>query len=349
MPQKNLQQLSFIAVTLLITAACIWVVLPFYGAVLWAAILAILFRPLHRRLLRHIGNHNLAAAISLFGCIVLAIIPAIVVLTALVQETTGLYNRLSNREFDLVAFLDRMHDALPAWVLQALADLDLAEYETIRARLTALTLQSSQFFANQLLAIGQGTMRFALNLGVMLYLLFFLFRDGPAIALRIRGASPLSPQHTDHILNKFTAVMRATVQGNFTISILQGGIGGVAFWFLGIEPALLWAALMAILSLLPAVGAFLVWMPVAVYLLLSGSTIEALALTATGVILMGGVEYLLRPALIGKGARLPDYAILISTLGGIAVMGLNGFVIGPLIAALFVSVWSLYSVEQMHG
>ena len=125
--------------------------------------------------------------------------------------------------------------------------------------------------------------------------------------------------------------------------LVQGAIGGIVFWLLGMDGALLWGVVMAFLSLLPVIGAAAVWVPAAFYLLLSGDVIKGFILLATGILVISLVDNLLRPPLVGKGARMPDYLILVSTLGGIALMGINGFVVGPLIAALFVTVWSMMS------
>jgi predicted PurR-regulated permease PerM len=142
---------------------------------------------------------------------------------------------------------------------------------------------------------------------------------------------------------KFNRVVRATVKGNLVVAVTQGALGGAIFWFLDIPSALLWAVLMGFLSLLPAVGAGIVWAPVAVYFLLSGMIWQGVVLGLFGVFVIGLVDNVLRPILVGKDTKMPDYMILISTLGGLAVFGLNGFVIGPLIAALFMSSWALFA------
>ena len=200
--------------------------------------------------------------------------------------------------------------------------------------------------AAQAVVIGQSTAQFVVGLGIMLYVLFFLFRDGPRIAAVIRRASPLSDSHTRRIFERFASAVKATVKGNLTIALVQGTIGGVTFWLLGIGAALLWGALMTFLSLLPAVGAALVWVPVAVYLLMTGAYGRGILLLAVGVLVISTIDNLLRPQLVGKDLRLPDYLILVSTVGGLALFGMNGFVIGPLIAALFVAVWLLFVDEQ---
>lgn len=227
-----------------------------------------------------------------------------------------------------------------------LSALNLGSLTELQARLTSFLLQASQTIATKAVTIGQGTAQLFVSLGVMLYLLFFLFRDGPALAAMVRKASPLSDGHTDHILEKFTSVIKATVKGNVIIAVIQGTIGGVTFWLIGIDAALLWGLIMAVLSLLPAIGAALIWVPVAGYLLLSGEYLEGAVLLAAGVLVISTIDNLLRPPLVGRGSHLPDYVILISTLGGISMIGMNGFVLGPLIAAMFVAVWSLFVDDQ---
>lgn len=136
-------------------------------------------------------------------------------------------------------------------------------------------------------------------------------------------------------------MVRATVKGNLLVALIQGALGGLAFWFLGVSGALLWAVLMAALSLLPAIGAALVWLPVALYFLVTGALSQGLALSAYGVLVIGLVDNLLRPVLVGKDTRIPDYVVRITTVGGMAFFGINGFVLGPLIAAMFMSAWQI--------
>lgn len=346
----TVQGISFATVVVLVTAAFVWLLLPFYGAVLWAVILALLFNPLHRNLERRLGaRRNLAAMLTLLACICIVVIPGSLILASLAQETTSLYNRISTRELDLALILENFHSALPSFIVNGLAVFNLGSFEEIQTRLTSFLGEAAQAIATRIVSIGQGTAQLFISLGIMLYLLFFLFRDGPRLAATIRKASPIGDHHTNHILVKFSEVVKATVKGNVIIAIIQGAIGGITFWTLGIEAALLWGVLMAVLSLLPAIGAFIVWGPVAAYLLISGQYLKGAILLAVGVLIISMIDNLLRPPLVGKGTRLPDYVVLISTLGGIAIIGINGFVIGPLIAALFFAVWSLFTDDQIRS
>jgi predicted PurR-regulated permease PerM len=177
----------------------------------------------------------------------------------------------------------------------------------------------------------------------MLYMLFFLLRDGASLSRSIREAVPLEAGIKRDLSDKFVTVIRATVKGNVVVALLQGALGGLIFWMLGIHAPVLWGTLMAFLSLLPAVGAALVWGPVAIYFLVTGAIWQGLVLIAFGVLVIGLVDNILRPVLVGKDTKMPDYVVLVSTLGGMALFGLNGFVIGPVVAAMFIAAWDLFA------
>ena len=178
--------------------------------------------------------------------------------------------------------------------------------------------------------------------GVLLYVLFFLLRDGGQLAAMFYRAIPLEDEPKNHLLGKFSAVVKATVKGNVAVAIVQGVLGGIILWALGIKGVILWSVVMAFLSLLPAVGSGLIWGPIALYFLATGATWQGVVLLAYGVGVIGMVDNVLRPVLVGKNTKMPDYVVLVSTIGGMSLFGLNGFVIGPLIAALFMAAWDLY-------
>lgn len=327
----------------LVTIAFVWILLPFYGAVFWAVILAILFAPLQRRLLLRLGwRRNLAAGVTLLTCLLIAILPVIVISTLLVQEGAALYKNIESGQLDIAGYIERFNDLLPTFAQRGLQRVGMADLEGLREAISKGAMQGSQFFASQAFSFGQGTFEFLLSFAVMLYLLFFFLRDGAELARKVRTALPLAEQQKRRLQLKFNRVVRATVKGNLVVAATQGALGGIIFWGLGIPSPLVWAVLMGFLSLLPAVGAGVVWAPVAIYFLLVGTVWKGVVLTAFGVLVIGLVDNLLRPILVGKDTKMPDYLILISTLGGLAVFGLNGFVIGPLIAALFMSSWAIF-------
>ena len=321
--------------------AIIW---PYFGAVLWGVVAAIVFAPLNRYLTRISGQRaGLAAIVSVILVVLLVIVPLMVIASSLVVEATGLYERIQSGQIDLGQYLRGVGEAIPAWMQGLLDRFDLTSLEEIRDRLSQLFSQFLQALLSRAVTVGQSTFQFIVSLGVMLYLLYFLLRDGSSLTRRIKQAIPLHDHQRDALLEKFAVVVRATVKGSVLVAALQGALGGIIFWFLGIHAPVLWAVLMAFLSLLPAVGAGIVWAPVALYLLLSGAIWKGIVLIVFGMLVIGLVDNLLRPILVGKSTRIPDYVVLISTLGGISVFGLNGFVIGPMIAAMFIAVWDIFS------
>lgn len=324
--------------------ALCWILLPFYGAILWGFIIALLATPMQRWLLARMPSHaTRAALLTILVVLLVVVLPFVLIAVSMAAEATGMYQRMQSGELNPARYLRAVFDGLPAWVGSVLDQLGLGNFDQLQARVSALLSQGSKFIATHALSVGQVTFDFVANLFITLYLAFFLIRDGDKVLGLVRQGIPLSDGHKRELWLKFTTVIRATVKGNLLVAALQGALGGVAFWVLGITAPVLWAVLMAFLSLLPAVGAGLVWVPVAIYLLLQGALWKSLALVAWGVLVVGLVDNLLRPVLVGKDTRLPDYVVLITTLGGMAVMGINGFVVGPTMAAMFFAVWHIYA------
>ncbi len=344
-----LQRKAFLLLLVLVTLAFGWILWPFYGAVFWGAVLALLFSPLQRRLLQRMpGRRNLAALATLLICLVIVILPLALITTSLIQEAALVYQRLRSGQWNIGAWAGQVFDALPRWLVALLDRVDLGNFEALQERLASLAGEISQYAAAQAVSIGQNPLQIVVAFGVMMYLLFFQLRDGAALSRRIREALPLDEAHKRNLLAKFAAVIRATVKGNVVVAITQGALGGVILWVLGIQGALLWGTLMAFLSLLPAVGAGLVWGPVAIYFLAVGQIWQGVVLIAFGIFVIGLVDNILRPILVGKDTKMPDWVILISTLGGMAVFGINGFVIGPAIAALFLATWAIFAGTPPH-
>jgi predicted PurR-regulated permease PerM len=344
MNHPELQQKTFLILLIFVTIAFGWILLPFYGAVFWGAVLAILFAPFYRRLLARMKQRpNMAALSTLAICLVVVILPLTLITMAMLQEGVLIYEKIRSGQINFGTYFQQVVAALPQWLTRLLDRLDLLDINSIQQRLSTGAVQGSQYVATQAINITQNTFDFMVSFFIMLYLLFFLLRDGATLSTRIRDAIPLSASHKRHLFKKFTTVIRATVKGNVAVAAVQGALGGVAFWFLGIQGALLWAVLMGFLSLLPAIGAAVVWLPVAIYFLVTGAIWQGVTLIVFGVLVIGLVDNVLRPILVGKDTQMPDYVVLISTLGGMGLFGLNGFVIGPAVAALFIACWDLFS------
>jgi len=338
-----LEHRALLLLVVAVSFALGWILLPFYGTLLWSVIVALLFAPLHRRLLgpmRH--RRTLAALLTTLTAVVIVVLPFVLLTATLAHEAAGLYARIQSGETSPTPYLRGVFDALPRWAATLLEHFGLADFDTLQRWLSTKLEQASGFLATQAFSLGQNTFDFAASLLITPYLAFFLIRDGDRIVHAMRRALPLTPAHKQELLDKFSAVIRSTVRGNMVVAAIQGALGGLAFWFLGVRGALLWAVVMAFLSLLPAIGAALVWLPVAIWFFVTGAIWQSVALAAWGLFVIGLVDNLLRPILVGKATLMPDYVVMITTLGGMVLFGINGFVLGPVIAAMFFAVWHLY-------
>lgn len=345
---RKIEDPAFIVLVGIATLAFAFVLQPFFGPILWSVVIAIVFASLHVRLLKAVkGRRNLAAILAVFLVTIIAIVPLLIVGVSLSQQASSLYYSIQSGQLDVMAVLERIIGSLPPGMRQVLAYFGVGDAASAKELVVNALSEGRERLAAGAFGVGLGAFDFVLGLGIMLYLLFFLFRDGEALENLLRNVVPLRARQKAVLFRRFSLVIRGTVNGGISVAAVQGALGGLAFWFLGIPAALLWAVVMALLSLLPAIGAALVWGPVALYLLVTGSVWEGLFLIAYGVVIIGLTDNLLRPYLVGRSTKLPDYIVLISTLGGIELFGLNGFVVGPLIAAMFMVSWDIYRKKDV--
>jgi predicted PurR-regulated permease PerM len=343
----KLERSFFFILLALLTVAFAAVLWPFYGAVFWGGVLALMFEPLYRKFLgRMRGRQNLAALATLGVIVLIVVLPLALVGISLVQEMTGLYARVKSGEVNFGRYFEQMVSVLPSWITSLLDRYGVVDLAALQAKLVAALTQRSESIAGRAVDIGGEALDLIVGFFIAMYLLFFLLRDGAGVARDIRAAIPLAPGPKERLLERFTTVIRATVKGNILVAAAQGTLGGIAFWALGVHAPLLWGVVMAFLSLLPAVGAALIWVPVALYLLALGKVWQGLGLIAFGVFVIGLIDNVLRPILVGKDTAMPDYVVLIATVGGLALFGLNGFVIGPVIVAMFLAAWQLLAAER---
>jgi predicted PurR-regulated permease PerM len=342
-PQRlRFEEGSFLALVLLVSLAFIILIEPYFGAILWSLVAAILFAPTYRYVLATMpGRPNTAAALTLLTIVAVFILPALALGMALIEQGTSLYGLIAAGQIDFADLFQKAHASLPDWAHRLLARIGLGNFAAANEMLANSIIQRFQLLLTRMLAIGQGAFKLIVSLGVMLYLTFFLLRDGERIATQVTDAIPLDPVRRDALIHNFVVVVRATIKGSVVVGIVQGMLGGLIFWMLGIPGPLLWGVLMGVFSFFPAVGTGIVWVPVAIYLLVVGQTWQGLFLIFCGLFVIGLIDNLLRPMLVGKDARIPDYMVLISTLGGLNLFGISGFIVGPLLAALFLATWNI--------
>jgi predicted PurR-regulated permease PerM len=343
----HIEQKSFALLLVLLSVAVAVILWPFFGAVFWAGVLALLFAPVYARLLeRWRGRRILAALATLSIVLVMVILPLALVATSLLQEVTALYQRVRTGEIDFGRYFQQVVAALPAWLTGLLDRSGIVDTAVLQERLRAGLMARGEGFAKQVLGFGSDAVDVIVAFFIAMYVLFFLLLDGQKVMRNVRRAIPLQPEHKDRLLAQLAAVIRATVKGNVLVAIAQGSLGGLAFWVLGVHAPILWAVVMAFLSLLPAVGAAIIWAPVALYLLATGAVWKGVALIAFGTVVIGLVDNVLRPILVGKETKLPDYVVLISTIGGLSIFGLNGFVLGPVIVAMFIVAFDILATSR---
>jgi predicted PurR-regulated permease PerM len=339
LPKDAVHRGFFLLLLVVVTVAFFGLIDDFFKAIFWAAVLAMMFRPLHQKLLEVMPNRPaLNALLTTLAVIVAVLIPVSLTALAVAQEAANLASDLEAGEIDTEATLLWLEQRVP--FLSGLLDRFEIDVDRIQEGVAAAAIASGRWIAGNAVAIGQNTLQFFLHLFVMLYLLFFFIMDGKAILLAIARVLPLDLDLQENLRARFANVARATLKGTFLISAIQGFIGGIAFWALGIRAAVLWGVVMALFALIPAVGPPIIWLPAAIVLIASSQLTKGLILIVVGAIVIGLVDNLLRPVLVGRDARLPDYIILLTTLGGIAVFGMSGVLIGPIIAALFFTVWT---------
>jgi len=334
----------FVWVLAAVSIAFLLVMMPFAAPLLWACVLAVLFHPINKKLLRYFpGRENLTTLATLLIAILVVVLPVVFILSSVIGEAANLFHKYESGQINVGEYLDKITGAFPA-VQEKAASFGF-DLDDLKEKLGGYLATGADLVAKQSLSIGQNTLGFVLSVGLMLYLAFFMLREGKTIVSWMKVAFPLDDDRETLLIKKFSEVTRATVKGNLVVGLVQGALGGGIFWALGVQPALLWGMVMAVASLIPAVGTALIWAPVAIYLLAIGDTVQGFSLIAFGVLVIGMVDNILRPILVGRDTKLPDYIVLLSTLGGLALVGIHGFVVGPLIAALFFTLWNMFILE----
>ena len=344
MRRRQIQNFFFIAVVLLTTVAFVGLIRNFLQPVFWAAVLATIFHPTYQWWQEKTGQRDaLASVLTLLTIVLIVILPLFFVGLAVAREASLLYERIASGEINLQAGIQYLEGLVPlANDFLARFGVDLGN---LQERLSNAAVSASRTIASQALAFGQNAFRIGVLFFLMLYLLFFFFRDGHRLLRAAVSVLPLGDARERRLLRKFAEVAQATIKGTIVVGLVQGTLGGVIFWLLGINAAILWGVVMAVLSFLPAVGAAVVWVPAAIVLIISGSTLKGVLLLGFGSLIIGLADNVLRPVLVGRETQMPDYLVLIATLGGLTLFGVSGFVIGPIIAALFLTVWDMFGEE----
>lgn len=345
---SDIERLGFLLFLLLVSGALALVAWPFISPILWATLAAIMFQPLYRWLLvRQPGKTNQCAIAALLIITFAILVPAIWIGAIVVEQAAMVFVAFQQGDIDVSAWFTQVFNALPERLRSALRSEGLSDFAMVQSRLQDLVTESAGLIATRAVAIGGSALSWFLAFGVGLYVTFFLLRDGQSIGHAIVNTLPLERSIAERLATRFLAIVRATIKGSGVVAIVQGVLGAITFWIVGLPSVALFGVLIGIFSLLPAVGPAIVWVPAAIWLLASGAIWQGVVVIISGVAVIGLVDNALRPILVGRDTGIPDWIILVTTLGGIAMAGVSGIVLGPLVAGLFLAGWSILSEQRM--
>lgn len=338
--RELLQRRVVVVAALVISAVFLWMIRLFLVPLLLAGIFTGLMYPLYSRLLGLCRGRRVAASLATLGVFLLVVIVPL----------TGVVGLVVAQAADAVDEITRWFEergrvpGILAWIE---ANVPVAERlepyrEQIVQRGGTLAGQVGGALLTWLKDRTAGTVMFLLQLFVFLYAMFFFLIDGPKLVRKMLHYLPLTDEDEERMLGRFVSVSRATIKGTLVIGLLQGSLAGLAFAVVGINGWVFWAMVMAVLSILPGIGSALIWVPAVAYLLFSGSVAAGIGLAAWCAAVVGSIDNVLRPAMVGSDTELPDLLILLGTLGGLILFGASGIILGPIIAALFVTIWDIY-------
>lgn len=343
---KHAFLLAFVA---LITAAFFAMVWMFAMTVLLAAIFSALSYPLYVRLTAQLGGRfRIAAGVTLLIVLVLVLGPLVSVLAAAANEALKLGQTIGPRIQQLIVEPGALHERLQG--LPGYAFLEPYRGQ-ILTRLGELIGDTGTFLFSAFSATTRATAVFAFQFFVLLYTMYFFLTDGPSLLRSVLAVLPLSDVDKARMLDRFVSVTRATLKGTILIGTTQGTLNGLAFWVVGIEGPIFWGTVMTVLSIIPGIGGALVWVPAAIVLAVTGEPMRAAGLAAFSGVVVGAIDNVMRPRLVGRDTQMHDLMIFFSTLGGLSLFGVTGFILGPVLAALFVTAWDMFGVtfqRELH-
>jgi predicted PurR-regulated permease PerM len=334
--------LAVLAATALALYLCWLMLRPFISVLAWAVVLVIVFYPVHQRLRSRIKRPFVSALLSCVLVVLLAVLPLTVLTVAVAEELATAVPNLPSQISSVMNPHTSVLGRVSGW---------------IEGRFGIDTSRSQQFMVDQLQRTGQFLLGLSFNLvgniatGIVkaffvVFTMYYLFRDGDKIVSKLPAALPLQRQQSEAIITRTREVVSASVYGIVVIAAFQGLLGGMAFWVLGIPSPLLWAVLMTFVCMIPVLGSFLVWLPLSIYLALSGHWTKAILLVIWGALVISTIDNLLRPKWMKNQTRLHELLVFFSVLGGISVFGLLGIVLGPVVLAITLGLLHTFRAHQ---
>ena len=311
---------------------------PFVAVLAWAGVLVVVFYPVHRRLLARTKRPATSAVLSCLLVVVTILLPVTLITIALIHELSGF---AENMKANVTALLDPNSPVTGRFLRWLGQYVDIEQWrsqEFLAERLKGL----GGAIAGRTLGFVGGVVGVVVEIFFVIFTMYYLFRDGNRIVAALPDVLPLEREQSERILRRTREVISASVYGVLVIASIQGALGGLAFWALGLPSPLVWAVVMTLLSMIPMAGAFIVWVPAAIFLAVTGFWVKALILTAWGALVIGTVDNFLRPKLVGEKAKLHELFIFFSVLGGLKVFGVLGIVLGPVVLAVTLALLDVF-------
>jgi predicted PurR-regulated permease PerM len=339
--REKFRRYTLLLMVVAVSLVFVFMIRGYLKALFLAVVFSAMATPLYRWIRAKVGGRQaMASALTLLVLVFLVILPLLGFLGIVAAQAVELTENVVPWVQEKIKDPSGLHFTLPSWV--PFQD-KLAPYtKQIAAKLGEAAGSIGRFLFNSISAGTRGTATFFLNLFIMLYAMFFFLMRGESMRGSLLAYSPLSDEDKNRLIDKGISVARATIKGTLVIGIVQGALGGIGLAVAGIKGAAFWATVMAVLSIIPAVGTALVWIPAVIYLLMTGHIAAGIGLGVWSAAVVGSVDNLLRPRLVGGDTEMPDLLILLSTLGGLSMFGAVGLIIGPVLAGLFLTVWEIY-------
>ena len=321
---------ALLAATVIALYLCWAMLQPFIEVLLWAVVLVVVFYPVHKRIEARMNGSAWSAVVSTLLVIVTILVPLTLITYAIVRELTGFAQSLQGNAESLLDPNSPTTGKYLRWLGQYVDIEQWRSQEFIVQRLRNL----SSLIASRTLGFVGGLLGVVVEVFFVIFTMYYLFRDGDRLRAVLRFSLPLEGAKASEIIERTREVISASVYGVLVIASIQGALGGFIFFVLGLPSPLLWGVVMMFFSMIPMAGAFIVWVPAAIYLLITGSYVKAVILIAFGALAIGSVDNILRPKLVGERTRLHELLIFFSVLGGLQVFGVLGLVLGPAVVAI---------------
>src|SRR3989344_3200749 len=340
---SRFKNITFFTALILVTVAFLYIIKPFFYPIFWAAIIAGIFYPVFNKINSVLKYPNFSSLATIIIVLVIIIIPVTLLSSLILKESVNIYDSLASNQGPIVSTVKNVF----SWVQNnPITDKLNLDEQQVTAKLTEIAKTITDFIFTAAKNLTQNSLTFLIMFIIMIYTLFFFLKDGEKLLKKLMRIFPLGDKHEVIMYKKFTSTARAVLKGTLIVGAIQGFLGGLLFYVVGIEGALIWGVIMMLLSVVPSLGSYIIWLPAALIMFVLGNIWQGVLVVIFGALVISTIDNFLRPILVGKDTQMHPLLILFSTLGGLLFFGISGFIIGPIITALLLSLWEMY--EQYY-